>query len=88
MLSPRLTNCAQCADAASLILEIDCKIAEVSNNLYNNIIFMLNKSVSEEAMYDLLNYKRILMYKICNPDYAGNYTVNMIASKIKILKYK
>jgi len=88
MLSPRLTNCTHCADAASLILEIDCKIAEISNNLYNNIIFMLNKSVSEETMYDLLNYKRILMYKICNPDYAGNYTVNMIASKIKILKYK
>ena len=88
MLSPRLTNCAQCADVASLILEIDCKIAEVSNNLYNNIIFMLNKSIAGEAMYDLLNYKRILMYKICNPDYAGNYTVNMIASKIKILKYK
>jgi hypothetical protein len=88
MLSPRLTNCAECADINSLINEIDCRVADLANVLYNNTIFMLNKSFNYEVMSDLLNYRRILTYKVCNPDYAGHYTVNMIASKIKILKFK
>lgn len=88
MLSPRLTNCPQCTNITSLISVIDCRITEVSNALYNNIVFMLNKTIAYQALFDLLQYKRILMYKICNPDYAGNYTVNMIASKVNILKFK
>jgi hypothetical protein len=88
MLSPRLTNCTECTNINSLINEIDCKVVELSNVLYNNVVFMLNKSFSITTMSDLLNYRRILTYKVCNPDYAGHYTVNMIASKIKILKFK
>jgi hypothetical protein len=56
--------------------------------MYNNIMFAINKPISQTLMFDLLNYKRILTYKVCNPDYAGDYTVTMIASKIKILKFK
>jgi hypothetical protein len=39
-------------------------------------------------MNDLLNYKRILTFKLVNPDYAKDFTVEMIASKVKILKFK
>jgi hypothetical protein len=88
MLTPRLTNCLECAEIPSLIADIDCKLAEMSSALYNNIVFMLNKNIAYEAISDLINYKRILSYKICNPNYAGHFTVNMIASKIKLLKYK
>lgn len=88
MLTPRLTNCPQCADIPSLISEIDCKLAEMSVNLYNNIVYILNSPVNGEVISDLLHYKRILLYKYCNPEYAGTYSVNKIASKIKILKYK
>ena len=88
MLTPRLTNCPQCADIPTLISEIDCKLSELSGALYNNTIYMLNKTINKEAIFDLLNYKKILMYKICNLDYAGNFTVNMIANRIKLLKYK
>ena len=88
MLSPRLTNCPQCADIPSLIAEIDCRISELSIGMYNNITLLLNKPVASETILDLLNYKRILMYKYCNPNYAGSYSVNMIASKIKLLKFK
>ncbi len=88
MLTPRLTNCPQCADIPFLISEIDCKLSEMSVNLYNNIVYILNSPINGEAISDLLNYKRILLYKYCNPDYAGIYTVNQIASKIKLLKYK
>ena len=83
MLTPRLTNCAQCEDICSLIESIDCKVAEMSVSLYNNVVFMLNKSFNHELLSDLLNYKRILQYKVCNPNYAGCFTVNMIASKVR-----
>lgn len=88
MLSPRLTSCPECANIKSLISEIDCKLVESGNYMYNNIAYMLNQPVSNDVMLALLNYKRILTYKYCNPDYAADYTVNMIASRIQILKFR
>jgi hypothetical protein len=85
MLSPRLTNCVECTTIPVLINDIDCKLAELANNLYNNVVFMLNQPVSANVMIDLLNYRRILTFKYCNPDYAGCFTVPMIASKVKRL---
>ena len=88
MLSPRLTNCPECASIPALLADIGCKLNELGNNLYNNISFMLNQPVPGGVMLDLINYKRILTYKYCNPNYAAPFTVNMIASRIKLLKYK
>jgi len=88
MLSPRLTNCPECANIPSLLGEIDCKLAELSSSLYNNVVFILNQSFPASVMSDLLNYKRILTYKYNNPTYASHYSVNMIASRIKLLKFK
>lgn len=88
MVYSKLSNCPQCADIPSLIKEIDCKLSELSIGLYNNITFMLGKSIPSEVMLDLLTYKRILMFKYCDPNYAGEYSVNMIADKIKLLKFK
>lgn len=88
MLSPRLTSCPECANIPALVGEIDCRLAELSSNLYNNIVFMLNQPVPGGAMLDLLNYRRILIYKYCNPNYAAPFTVNMIASRVKLLKFR
>lgn len=88
MLSPRLTSCPECASIPSLIADIDCKLTELGNNLYNNVVFMLNQPVPGGVMLDLINYRRILTYKYCNPDYAAPFTVNMIASRVKLLKFK
>ena len=85
MLSPRLTTCVECSLIPVLLDNIDCKLAEMANNLYNNVVFMLNQPVQGNAIIDLLNYRRILTFKYCNPDYAGCFTVPMIASKVKIL---
>jgi hypothetical protein len=85
MLSPRLTNCVECSTIPVLLNNIDCKLAEMAKNLYNNVVFMLNRPVEGNTIIDLLNYRRILTFKYCNPDYAGCYTVPMIASKVKIL---
>jgi hypothetical protein len=82
MLSPRLTNCPECANIPSLLKKIDCKLAELGNNLYNNISYMLNKPVPSSDILQLIGYRRILMYKYCNPSYVEKYSVQMIASKV------
>lgn len=82
MLSPRLTNCPECANIPSLIKKIDCKLAELGNNLYNNISYMLNKSVPSSDILQLIGYRRILMYKYYNPNYVHTYSVQMIASRV------
>lgn len=88
MLSPRLSGCLRCASILDLLADIDCKLEELSFNLYNNITLSLNNAISSTVFNDLLNYKRILMYKLSNDQYASEFTVNMIASKIKLLKFK
>jgi hypothetical protein len=82
MLSPRLTNCPECANIPSLLRKIDCKLAELGNNLYNNISYMLNKPVPGGDILQLIGYRRILQYKYINPNYAHLYSVNMIASRV------
>ncbi len=88
MLNYRLTNCVECTTIPALLADIDCKLTEMSKNLYNNIVFALNYSVNSTAILDLLNYRRILQYKSCNAEYASCYTVEQIASKVKILIHK
>jgi hypothetical protein len=88
MLSPRLTNCIDCATIPALLADIDCKLTSLANNQYNNIVFSLNYPVPGVVIGDLLNYKRILTYKFCNPDYCSQFTVKMIASKVKLLIHK
>ncbi len=70
MLTYRLTNCVDCTTAPVLITDIDCKLTDMAKKLYNDIIFALNRPISQTVMLDLLHYKRILQCKICNPDYA------------------
>jgi hypothetical protein len=82
MLSPRLTDCPECANIPSLLRKINCKLAELGNSLYNNISYMLNQSVPASDIMQLIMYKRILEYKYINPDYVCKYSVNMIASKV------
>ena len=82
MLSPRLTNCPECQDISSLLKKIDCKLAELGNNLYNNISYMLNKPVPAGDITQLITYRRILLYKLCNPSYVQEYTIPMISSRV------
>ena len=88
MLSPRLTNCVDCTKIPALLNDIDCKLNQLAGELYNNLVYLLNQPVPSTAIIDLLNYKRILTYKACNPDYASHYTVQQIASRVKLLKFK
>ena len=85
MLSPRLTNCPECANIPDLLNKIDCKLAELGNSLYNNISYMLNKPIAAGDITQLIAYRRILTYKYINPDYAYHYSINRIASKVLML---
>jgi hypothetical protein len=88
MLQPSLINNVDCGTIPVLLDDIDCKLKELANNLYNNTIYSLNHPVNGSVFLDLLNYKRILTYKFCNPDYGQPFTVEMISSRVKLLKYK
>lgn len=88
MLYSNLENCPQCASIPCTIKEIDCIMYSLGVIYYNNITLLLNKPVNKQAMFDLLVYKRILLYKRCNLEYAGGFSVNSIANKVKLLKYK
>jgi hypothetical protein len=88
MINPRLGNCHSCTTIPALISDIHCKIAKVAKLEYGNIIFDLNNRIDQTSATDLLNYKRILEYKYCNPEYAQGFTVEKIASRIKLLIHK
>ena len=82
MLTPRLTNCQDCHKIPDLLRQIDCKIAELANGAYNNVVFMLGDCVPATTIVQLLAYKRILTFKYCNPHYGGCSSVNDIAGKV------
>jgi len=85
MLSIRLTNCRECDLASKLIDSINCQLAKMANNLYYNIAYMLDKPVEASTISALLHYKRILTFKSCNADWASDYSVDDIASRINFL---
>ena len=87
MLSPRLTNCVDCNKIPNLLSSIDCKLKDLANKQYNNIVFALNYMIDSDIMNDLLNYKRILRYKFCNPNYTSKFSIEQIANKVRMLSY-
>ena len=50
MLYTRLTNCIDCTTIPALLKDIDCKLTELANDQYNNIVFSLNKYISGELI--------------------------------------
>ena len=82
MLTPRLTNCQDCHKIPDLLKQIDCKLAELANDAYNDVVFMLGNCIPAYEINQLLAYKRILTFKYCNPHYAGSISVNDIAGKV------
>jgi hypothetical protein len=85
MITPRLTGCTNCVDIASLLEQIDCKIAELGKLEYNKIVFGFNTGCNRPLMRSLLMYKNILTYKYFNCSYLEQFPLSVIASKVKIL---
>ena len=88
MLSSRLNNCVDCASIPALLTDINQKLTYWANIQYNNIVFSLNYYIPGQVISDLINYKQILTYKACNPDYCKRFTIPMIASRVKVLIHK
>jgi hypothetical protein len=85
MLNVKVTNCRECADISKLLDKVNCQLAKMANNLYRNMSYMLNKHVHGVTISTLLHYKRILTYKACNEEWAEDYTVSQIASRVNAL---
>lgn len=85
MLTPKVTKCKECGSIPDLIKAIDCKLAEMSGRLYNNIVFSLNLHVPYMDMTDLLTYRRILEYKAVDPNYICKFDIPSITTKVKII---
>lgn len=85
MLSPRLSECKECADILPLIEQIDCKITELAKCAYNKIIYAMNTSCDADKFSSLLHYKRILLSRFHNPEYADSIQLCLITSRVKIL---
>jgi hypothetical protein len=88
MLSPRLTDCIECASIPALLTDIDLRLTALANDQYNNIVYSLNYFIPGQVIGDLLHYKQILTYKLCNPEYCAPFTVEMIASRVIVLMNK
>lgn len=82
MLTPRLTNALYYTTIPVLLEEIDETLARIANELYYNVIYSLHRNVACGPMDQLLNYRRILWYKACNPLYAEAFTVEQIAGRV------
>jgi hypothetical protein len=91
MLSPRLTNCVINGSIPATLTQIDERLTYWANLQYNNIVFSLNTHIPGETIQDLLNYKQILTYRLCNTTYAmvcGLPTDSQIVSRVKVLIHK
>lgn len=85
MLNPRLTNCTECIDTLNVICDIDYNIVLLSKCVYNSIILGTKTKCSKSTLSDLLNYRRILVNKYYNPEYAGNFSLETIVGRVRIL---
>jgi hypothetical protein len=91
MLSPRLTNCVINGSIPATLTKIDERLTYWANRQYNNIIFSMNNYIPGEVIDDLLTYKQILTYRLCNTTYAmvcGLPTTSQVVSRVKVLIHK
>jgi len=82
MLQSKFTNCKKGGDIKDLLKKIDCRLAELSYNMYNNVVFMLNKCTPAYELTQLLKYREILIKKQENENYVEHFSVEDIASKV------
>jgi len=70
---------------SDLLDKIDKKIAYISNLKLNNIRFGLTTSINYDLYEDLIDYKEILIGKMCGSPCLCDFDINKIKSRIKSL---
>lgn len=88
MLKTTLTECTDCENLLDLICQIDDKLKTYTVNQYNNLTLMVCLPFNKEVIDALLHYKRIVTHKAFNCNYACDYSVSTIISRVKILLNK
>lgn len=85
MLNPRLVSCQECTTIEAVLSEIDCYLTKVGKDLYNNVVYMLGKAIPACDIADVLTYKRILVHRAVDDEYAGDASLSEIVSKVKMI---
>lgn len=88
MLQAKLIDCPGCESIPQLLEDIDCKIKEQADKAYNNLVYALGNTCSNGSLEGLLHYRRILRSKQLNPEYASDFSVEDIASRVQLLIHK
>jgi hypothetical protein len=83
MLTSKLTNCKEGGNIQDLLNRINCKLSELSYDMYNNITFMLNINVPSSEITQLLMYRNILIDKQVNLQMSTeDYSLEDISGKV------
>lgn len=88
MLKANLNECTDCVNLLDLLCQIDEKLKYYAENQLNNMTLMLNRAYDKCVMSDLLHYKQIVTHRLFYPQYASEYLLSSIISRIKILLNK
>lgn len=82
MLIQTFNDCQDCNTISLMLSKIDCKLAEIGNDLYNNISYLVNNKIDYCLASKLLFYKQILTSKSHNPDYLKCWCICDIVDKV------
>lgn len=85
MFNVRITDCVECGSIQKMIKAIDCQLSAMADNLFTNLIYMLDRPVNAITMSTLLHYKRILTYRETNPEYMEEMCFENVTSRINSL---
>lgn len=85
MLKAYLKQCNNCQSLKDLLEDIDCSLYNLIRNKYNNEKFNVEEYFSLEHFKDLSRYKRILTYRIYNPNYTRVNSQDLIAQVQKLI---
>lgn len=84
MLTPKLID-EKCSDFKALIYKIDCALKDIGKKIYNSENYLVKQKWNKDIIKSLLIYRRVLIYRICNPNYVYCISDDKIISRVNHL---
>jgi hypothetical protein len=80
-----LKICTDCEEIEYLMLRIDAKISKLVTAIYNNRVYLTDRSVNRRLLQDLLYYRDIVEHLTYNSTYfEPEFTKTQIISQVKV----
>jgi hypothetical protein len=80
-----LNTCKDCDSVKETLTLLDKKIAQLTTNNYQNLVFQLTKPFDHSKLKKLIVYKGLLINLYFNKNYYYPYDYKVIVSKAKTL---